>query len=297
LEQLITFESVHRLSSFSSAAQERFRAKSAISHSIKALEEAFNVSLFDRSTRHVDLTVEGEVLLSKAKDVLIAARLLEQAAQELSDGYEATLTLLLDGAAPVGSVMRAVQRISSEYPSVRINVVVEHLNRVAKRFELERCEMMVTFGFLPQDGVLSVDLSPIESVLVAHKNHPLVTLQGELSRSDLTGYIELIVAGCAQDPLSVQHQLRFNSPHIFEVSDFNLKRHAILGGIGYGWLPAHLIEENLKSGELVMLLLKEGSKRMLSPQLVYRLDPPLGKIGKRLLSYLKDEISKKHSLA
>ena len=290
LEQLITFEAVSRLGSFTAAAREVFRAKSAISHSVKTLEESLGFKLLERSTRHVKLTPEGELMLIKAREVLTASRAFTQIAQELSSGQEAHLSLLIDGAAPVGPIMKAVHRLTSEPISTRIKVAVEHLNEVRERFEREQADMMVTFGFKPSEGFTTLDLPPIESRLVAHKHHPLAQRDEPLSRADLSSHIELLVAGCAQDPISVHHDLHLGGAHLFEVSDFGLKRQAIIEGVGYGWLPCHMIERELSSGELSPLTLTEGSSRWLLPQLVYRLDPPLGVMGRRLLSYLEQEV-------
>ena len=49
LDQLLALEAVHRLGSFAAAAKSLYRATSAISYSIKSLEEALEVELFDRS--------------------------------------------------------------------------------------------------------------------------------------------------------------------------------------------------------------------------------------------------------
>ena len=228
-------------------------------------------------------------MLIKAREVLTASRAFAQIAQELSSGQEAHLSLLIDGAAPVGPIMKAVHRLTSEPISTRIKVAVEHLNEVRERFEREQADMMVTFGFKPAEGFATLDLPPIESRLVVHQGHPLASREGVLARADLSEHIELLVAGCAQDPISVHHDLHLGGAHLFEVSDFGLKRQAILEGVGYGWLPRHMIERELSSGELISLTLTEGSSRWLLPQLVYRLDPPLGQVGRTLLAYLEEE--------
>ncbi len=292
LEQLATFEAVCRLKSFTAAAAEVFRAKSAVSHSVKALEETLGVRLLVRDTRHMSLTPEGELLLQKAREVLTAARALEQAAGELRGGHEATLTLLVDGAAPMGRVMGAVGALTQERLSTRVSVAVAHLNAVHERFARERVGVMVTFDFTPDESSEAVALAPVECVLVAHREHPLALLERPegLSRRDLSGHVELVVAGCAEDPIGVQHRFRMGSPHLFEVSDFSLKRQGLLRRVGYGWLPRHMIEAELSSGELRALEVSGGGVRWLAPQLVYRLDPPLGPVGRRLVALLRAEL-------
>ena len=70
LDQLIAFEAICRLGSFAVAAKEIHRATSAVSYSIKNLENALKVKLFDRSGHRATLTTEGELILNKVHEVL-----------------------------------------------------------------------------------------------------------------------------------------------------------------------------------------------------------------------------------
>ena len=65
LAELATFVAVARLRSFSKAAVERGVASSAVSHSIRSLEERVGVRLFHRTTRSVSLTDAGERFLAE----------------------------------------------------------------------------------------------------------------------------------------------------------------------------------------------------------------------------------------
>lgn len=57
------FEAAGRTLSFAAAAQELNLTPSAVSHSVRKLEEMVDIRLFQRSTREVKLTREGAVLL------------------------------------------------------------------------------------------------------------------------------------------------------------------------------------------------------------------------------------------
>jgi DNA-binding transcriptional LysR family regulator len=60
--------------SFRSAADELNMTPSAISHSIKVLEERLNVRLFNRTTRSVSLTEASERLASKLKPAMASTK-------------------------------------------------------------------------------------------------------------------------------------------------------------------------------------------------------------------------------
>jgi DNA-binding transcriptional LysR family regulator len=71
LRQLRYFRGVARTGSFSAAATEEFVVQSALSRQIRNLEEELGVKLFERTTRSVRLTREGEGLLELADRVLV----------------------------------------------------------------------------------------------------------------------------------------------------------------------------------------------------------------------------------
>jgi LysR family glycine cleavage system transcriptional activator len=63
LEQLLAFQYVAEHLSFKKAADQLFLTPTALSHRIKKLEQQLNLQLFERRTRSISLTPEGEYLL------------------------------------------------------------------------------------------------------------------------------------------------------------------------------------------------------------------------------------------
>lgn len=69
LRQLKTFVTVCKQLSFIGAAQELFLTPPAVSMQIKQIEEEVGLTLFERSSKSVQLTQAGEVLLTHAQAV------------------------------------------------------------------------------------------------------------------------------------------------------------------------------------------------------------------------------------
>lgn len=67
---LKTFIAVAETGSFSQAAEMVGRTQSAVSLQIKKMEESLNCVLFERSSRHVVLTEQGEVFLGYARRII-----------------------------------------------------------------------------------------------------------------------------------------------------------------------------------------------------------------------------------
>ena len=68
--QLRAFTALARTGSFTLAAKELFLTQSAVSHSMRALEESVGCRLFDRMGKRVALTQAGEQLLVHAEKIL-----------------------------------------------------------------------------------------------------------------------------------------------------------------------------------------------------------------------------------
>jgi DNA-binding transcriptional LysR family regulator len=122
---LRTIEAVARHRSFTRAAEELFLAQSAISQQIRRLEAEIGVQIFRRSSRSVEVTPEGELILAHAKRVLA----------EVDDlhGHLEEMTALLRGTVRIGGIYPfgpydlhgLLADYRAEYPGVAIHMIEE----------------------------------------------------------------------------------------------------------------------------------------------------------------------------
>src|SRR5512146_364741 len=82
-DQLETFLEVARLSSFSRAAEKRFRTQPAISAQIRGIEEEVGAKLLDRSGGKVSLTAAGKAFQQYAEQALQARKAVITALAEM----------------------------------------------------------------------------------------------------------------------------------------------------------------------------------------------------------------------
>lgn len=78
LRSLLIFRTVAETGSFTKAAQELYITQSAVSHTIRELEETTGMVLFDRLSRRIELTANGRMLLHESAALLAASRQLEK---------------------------------------------------------------------------------------------------------------------------------------------------------------------------------------------------------------------------
>src|SRR5438876_12208390 len=82
-DQLETFLEVARHTSFSKAAEKRFRTQPAISSQIRALEEEVGAKLFDRSGGKVSMTAAGKAFQKYVEETLEARKAMLVALAEM----------------------------------------------------------------------------------------------------------------------------------------------------------------------------------------------------------------------
>ena len=100
LDQLAVLEAIVEAGSFSAAAERLHRSASTLSYSIRSLESALGIDLFDRSGHRAVLTDSGRLVLRQTRDVLGQARELGALAEQLRQGWEPRPVLVLDAFSP-----------------------------------------------------------------------------------------------------------------------------------------------------------------------------------------------------
>jgi DNA-binding transcriptional LysR family regulator len=124
LRHLLIFVAVAEEASFTRAAGRLHMVQSAVSASVRALEGELGTALFNRTTRHVELTDAGDALLPEARHVLAAVDAAREAVDQVSGGLRGTLRL----GTMQGQAMRALSvpgllaRFRAEYPGVDVHV-------------------------------------------------------------------------------------------------------------------------------------------------------------------------------
>lgn len=132
LRQLRAFQAVADDASFVAAARRLCITQSALSGTIKQLESAIGLRLFDRTTRAVSLTREGVAFL---EDVRMALGSLEQGLQRMSEISALSRGEVSIAAAPSALatlVLPCVGELASAHPGIRITLREEGADAIAR---------------------------------------------------------------------------------------------------------------------------------------------------------------------
>ena len=290
LDSLEVLETIVEAGTFAEAARRLHRTQSAVSYAISKLEERLAIQLFDRRGHRAVLTEEGRVILDEGRALLARARRLDSVAGQLREGWEAKLEVIVDGILPIEPLLGVLRQFAEESIPTRIQVKMEFLGGVQYRFSRDDADIMVVKDYEPSAQLRAAALSPVEVVLVCGRDHALHRSDSKESvgRQMLHEYVELTIQDSS--PSAVADTRMFGSPRVFYLSDFHAKKSALMAGLGFGWMPRYLIDEELEGGNLVEIPYLEGSRYSFSPMVVHRVDRPLGRAGRRFIDTLRKAV-------
>ena len=129
--------------SFSEASKQLFISQSAVSQSIKVLEKKLNQPLFIRSTKRVQLTPEGEILL---KHIEPAMNLIRQGENQLLEANTLNGGQLRIGASDTICryfLVPYLERFHKEFPHVHIKVLNQTSIRCVELLETGQVDLIV----------------------------------------------------------------------------------------------------------------------------------------------------------
>lgn len=284
LDQLRVFDAIDAHGSFTAAAKELRRATSALSYSVRTLEESLGLTLFDRSHHRATLTAQGRLLVAEARKVLERSAEFERAAARLREGWEPRLVFVVDGLVPLGPIMRAVRSFKELGAVTRLEVHVESVHQVRARFYELDANFMLSLDGVDDASERALPTPPMEMLLVADASHPLVQEQRRVQRSELGQHIQVR----ASDSVVEGHL----SESAFTFSDVRAQREAVLSGVGFGWLPRHLIQDEIRSRRLAIVTFEEGFRVRRIPRIIYRRDRPPGRAGTAFIDDVRAEIDR-----
>ena len=114
LDALAVLDGIDRRGSFAAAAVELDRVPSAITYTVRRLEDALDVLLFDRRGHRARLTPAGRELLESGRRLLASAAAIETRVQRVATGWEAELRIAIDTVIPLDHVWPLVARFYAD---------------------------------------------------------------------------------------------------------------------------------------------------------------------------------------
>lgn len=254
---LLAFVTVAKEGSFTKAAGLLGVSQSALSHTVRGLEERLDVRLLHRTTRSVSPTTAGQKLLES-----IAPRLAEidyhlEMVNEFKSRPAGTLRITAAEHAMYAYLWPKVKALLLDYPDINIEI---SLNNSFVDIVAERFDAGVRLGESLDQDMIAVPLSPPLRMVVAAS-----PLYWQRHPKPLTPH-DLVEHNCINIRLPTHQKLyawefekdgkplNVNVRGQLTITSGQSQIDAALSGVGVMFSPEDKIKKYLDSGELVLAL-------------------------------------------
>nr|WP_298140980.1 LysR family transcriptional regulator [uncultured Pseudomonas sp.] len=283
LDQWRTLQAVVDQGGFAQAAEILHRSQSSVSYTVARMQEQLGVPLLRIDGRKAVLTEAGEVLLRRSRQLVKQASQLEDLAHHMEQGWEAEVRLVVDAAYPNARLVQALSAFIPQSRGCRVRLREEVLSGVEEVLKEGTADLAISS--LNIQGFLGAEMSPVEFVAVAHPEHPLHRLQRELTFQDLEIQMQVVIRDSGR--LQPRDVGWLGAEHRWTVGSLATAASFVSNGLGFAWLPRHLIERELRDGQLKPLPLDQGGCRNPLFYLYSDKEKPLGPATQILVELLK----------
>jgi DNA-binding transcriptional LysR family regulator len=262
LEALEVLEAIDRRGSFAAAAIELDRVPSAVTYTVRRLEEALDVLLFDRKGRRARFTPAGRELLERGRALLAEAAAIEQRVQRVATGWESELRIAVDTIVPLARVWPLVDRFYTECQArdaahTRLRLSQEVLGGAWDALAEGRVDLVLGApGDAPPGGGYRTRLmAEVPMVFVVAPRHPLAAAPEPLPEAAILPH-RAVVAADSSRRLPPRTVGLLTGQDTLTVPDLPSKLAAQVAGLGCGAMPWYLAADDVAAGRLVVKTLE-----------------------------------------
>lgn len=287
--QLEHFLAVCEEGTFSRAAQRVFRTQSAVSQSIKKLEEEVGAPLFTRDMHEITLTQSGKVVLECARRMMRLRDDTMRQVEALRNLNTGTLSIAAHESAAVYLLPGPLRCYLQKYPEIKVGIYRSRLEEIPRQV-LDR---EVDVGFVKEKpafhGLESVDVHADEMILIASPRHPFAARR-EVRIRDLGGepfVLHHLCSSTEQKILRLFEQYATPCHIVAELWSFENIKSFVREDVGLAIVPRITVEQELRAEQLVQIPLRELSIPR-QTLMIYRDQESLSESARELIKVVRN---------
>jgi DNA-binding transcriptional LysR family regulator len=174
LRDLEYFAVVAEQGNLGRAAEMLGLSQPALSKSIARLEDAMEVKLFRRTAKGMDLTAEGSLLLSRARELRQSLRNVAREVSDVSRGHAGHIRIGVGPNANDEFLLAAITELLTAEPRITMKVVVSDIDEILPALQSGQIDVVFNLMvFKPPAGLAYIPLREDECVVCCAANHRL----------------------------------------------------------------------------------------------------------------------------
>ncbi|TAK92976.1 MAG: LysR family transcriptional regulator [Aquabacterium sp.] len=251
-EALEMVVAIARTGSFAAAARELGKVPSALTYSVRQLEDALDVLLFDRRSRQARMTAAGEELLREGQLLLQQMNAVANRVQRVASGWEAELTVAVDKAIAPHAVFDLMEAFYALKPPTRLRMRSEVMTGTWEALASGQADLAIGVAADRASGqdIRCEAIGEHHFVLTVAPHHALAQAPEPLSSATLAQHRIIAVADTARDlaPMTVGI---LPGQDVLTLPSMAAKLEAQLRGLGCGFLPEPMVRPHVAAGRLI----------------------------------------------
>lgn len=270
-DALTMMDVIARTGSFAAAARQLGKVPSSLTYSVRQLEDALDVLLFDRRSRQARLTAAGEELLNEGRRLLAQMDVVANRVKRVATGWEPRLSIAADDVVSQSTMFELCEAFYAMTDAAS-SPTDDHAQAEAARggartlLQLRTEVLAGTWEALTSGqadlaigvsiersvpiGIQIKELGPLAFVFAVAPHHPLAIFSAPIDDTELLRHRAVAVADSAMHlpPLTVN---LLPGQDVLTVSSMQLKVEALVRCMGCGFVPEPLAREHIAAGRLV----------------------------------------------
>ena len=264
-DALAMMDTIARTGSFAAAARELGKVPSALTYSVRQLEDALDVLLFDRSSRQAQLTAAGRELLHEGRRLLQEIDAVANRVKRVAGGWEPQLAISIDDVVSMPTMFELVEAFcqlrteEGRPPATRLRLRSEVLTGTWEALVSGQADLAIGVGEdHPNPGGIELKpLGELRFVFCVAPHHALATLPGPLDDAVLVHHRAVAVADTAQRLAPLTLNL-LPGQDVLTVPHMRAKLEALLRGLGCGFVAEPMARAQIEAGHLVQKTTARG---------------------------------------
>ncbi len=288
LHELACFDAVISEGSFQAAAQKLHRTHPAIYAAVKNLERRMGVALLDREQYRVRLTETGKAFHRQAAAVLRQAGHLESLGDQFLRGEETDLRVVVGDLTPAPEALRQLKRFFKLWPRTRLHLHFEAIGGPWERLLAEETDLIIHHVDKADSRFEWIDMTRVTLVPVAAPGFLAFPITRNITPAQMRSHVQVIIRDSARRP-GRDYFLIEDAPS-WTVADQYTKKELIVQGMGWGHMPLHLVDKELRSGKLISLEGRHFKRSKLDIVAAWLRDRPAGPVARALRECLAQSV-------
>ena len=252
-DALAMLQAIQAAGSFAAAARSLGLVPSALTYRVRQIEDALDVLLFDRRSRHARPTEAGSELLREGARLLQEIDAVANRVKRVATGWEPQLTIALDSIISRPTVMELCEAFFALNPPTRIKLRDEVLSGTMLALTSGQADLAVGVALEPGSsaGIHGKPLGTVSFVFAVAPHHPLAAAPEPLTDELIQQHRAVAVADSVPRGVGLTFGL-LGGQDVFTVATMSAKLEAQLRGLGGGFLPESMARAFIEAGRLVV---------------------------------------------